>query len=135
METASSSEMIFYQKLGRLFYAIAAADKVVHQNEFETLKKLVKDSWAEARELEDEFHSPAAFQIEIVFDWLEYQHLPASESFKDFIYYLKKHPSKFTEERKRRIWNTANAIAGAFSGQNKSELIMLTKLKLALQDA
>lgn len=132
MDTASSLEMSFYQKLGRLFYAVAAADKVVHQKEFETLKELVKDHWTAASELEDSFHSHAAFQIEIVFDWLEYQHLPASEAFKDFKYFLKEHPSLFTDDRKKRIWNTANAIAGAFSGKNKSELIMLTKLQLAL---
>ena len=97
METASSSELEFFQKLGRLFYAVAAADKVVHENEFDTLKEMVKERWTAASDLEDEFHSNAAFQIEIVFDWLEYQHLPASESFKEFTYFLKEHPGLFNE--------------------------------------
>lgn len=41
--------------------------------------------------------------------------------------------SLFTENRKRLILKTANAIASSFSNRNKSELIILAKLDIELK--
>ena len=45
METKTKLTLEFYQHLGKLFYAIAAADKKVHPDEFNKLKELVKLKW------------------------------------------------------------------------------------------
>ena len=133
MNKQQNPEVEFYQKIGELFYAVAAADKVVRKSEYEALIKIVNKHWIKMDDCEDEFHSDAAYQIEIVFGWLDYNSLDADECFEDFKYFKKEHPSLFNLERKKLIWTTANAIADAFSGKNKSELILLTKLKLVLE--
>ena len=133
MEAKEKTALEFYQIIGKLFFAIAAADKIVRKSEYKALLELVNSYWVELDEYEDEFHADASFQIEIVFGWLDYNQANATECFADFEEYLKSHRDLFTEKRKQLIWKTANAIANAFSGKNKSELIMLTKLKLNLE--
>ncbi len=133
MDISQKPEILFYQKIGKLFYAIAAADKVVHEKEYEVLLQIVKSHWTKLDDFEDEFHSDAAFQIEIVFGWSDYKQLKANECFEEFKDFKKEHERLFGAKRKELIWKTANTIASAFAGKNKSELIMLTKLKLLLE--
>jgi hypothetical protein len=130
MHTSEPSQLVFNQEIGQLFYAIAAADKVVRKSEYDALCKLVKESWLTLDEYKDEFGVEAAYQIEIVFDWFDYEKLEAEECFQAFSDYFKEHKNLFTEAKRELIMKTAHAIAGAFSGKNKSELIMLAKLSI-----
>jgi hypothetical protein len=120
--------------MGELFYAIAATDKVVRKEEYDTLKNIVQDEWKNLDEYEDPFHTDAAYQIEVVFDWFDYEQLDANECFESFADYKKENPRLFTKERKDLIWKTANAIASSFAGKNKSELVMLAKLNILLKE-
>ncbi len=133
MGTIEKPQLLFYQKMGELFYAIAAADKVVKKAEYDKLKQLISERWKNLDDYEDPFHTDAAHQIEIVFDWFDYEQLDASDCFDSFADYKKDNPKLFTPERKKLIWETANAIAGAFAGKNKSELVMLAKLDTLLK--
>ena len=124
----------FYRNLGKLFYAIAAADGHIKAKEIDALKVLVKKQWLAIDEVEDAFGVNAAYQIEIVFDWLQGEdNLSAKECFNDFLIYKKSQSSLFSEEVNKLIIKTASAIAYAFSGINKSELIMLATLDLELK--
>ncbi len=124
----------FYQNLGKLFYAIAAVDKHVHDVEFDKLKTLIKEEWLIVDDFEDDFKTDASYQIEIVFDWLlNKDKLDPNKLFDDFIKYKKRHETQFTNKHKKLILKTANAIASSFSGKNKSELIMLAKLEMNLK--
>lgn len=127
-------QIAFYQKVGELFYAVAAADKVVRESEYKTLKKLVRDVWSKYDSSVDDYNSQAIYQMEVVFDWFDYERTDADACFESFENYVKEHPSLFTEERKKLIYLTANEIADAFSGKNKSELIILGKLQLLLDE-
>lgn len=129
MGTMDKPQLIFYQKLGELFYAVAAADKLVRKAEYDALKKIVSEQWKNLDEYEDSFHTDAAYQIEVVFDWFDYEQLDAKDCFDSFADYKKENPNLFTKVRKELIWKTATAIAISFSGKNKSEVIMLAKLK------
>jgi hypothetical protein len=124
----------FYQALGKLFYAIASADKHVHLKEYNKLKDIVKNEWLPVDDYEDDFNTDAAYQIEIVFDWLnKHEELHPYQWFNEFLDFKKEHEKLFTDHIKHLILKTANAIAYSFSGKNKSELIMLTKLNLELK--
>jgi hypothetical protein len=123
----------FYQNIAKLFYAIAAADKVVKATEFGELKDFVKREWLSVDTTEDTYKTDAAYQIEIVFDWLITQELDANSCFKAFVAYKNEHPCFFTKELNALILKTANGIAASFSGLNKSELIMLAKLSMELK--
>ena len=124
----------FYQNLGKLFYAIAAVDRNVREEEYDKLKEVVKSKWLAVDEIEDDFHTDAAYQIEFVFDWLyKEEKLDAKKWFKDFIAYKDEQPHLFPKKIKQLILNTANAVADSFLGKNKSELIMLAKLEMSLK--
>jgi len=119
----------FYQSLGKLFYAIAMADKNVRPSEVNRLREDVRAYWLELDELVDEFGSDAAFQIEIVFDWLEKEEKDGAAYYKEFADFYKEHREKFSEEIKSLIVQTCNDIAASFAGKNKSELILLARLQ------
>lgn len=124
----------FYQNLGKLFYAIAAADKDVRVEEFDKLKELVKKYWLDVDIIEDAYKTDAAFQIEILFDWLnEKENLDIKGCYNTFVKYKNEQPHLFTDNIKKLILKTAYDIALSFSGLNKSELIMLAKLDLELK--
>lgn len=130
MDTTQNIGIKFYQNLGKLFYAIAASDKIVRKSEYDSLRKIVKSEWLKFDDIEDDFGADAAFQIEIVFDWLDYKELNAEQCFNEFEEYFHENKKRFNDNVKQLVWNTCNAIAGAFSGKNKSELMMLGRLKL-----
>lgn len=133
MKTKKKLTLEFYQNLGKLFYAIAAADKKVHPEEFNKLKECVKQHWLNVDVLEDDYHTDAAYHIEIVFDWLNNGANEADMCFQDFVDYKKQNPLLFTKGIKKLIMETANAVAASFSGLNKSELMILAKLDIELK--
>ncbi|WP_347173819.1 hypothetical protein [Polaribacter uvawellassae] len=133
MKPSQDTLLAFYQSLGKLFYAIAASDKHVEEIEFKVLKETVINKWTKIDLINDDFYSDAAFQIEIVFDWL-YNTLPKAETcFDAFLDFKTEHPSLFTPKIKELILETSNKIAASFAGLNKSELMMLAKLSIELK--
>lgn len=122
----------FYQNLGKLFYAVAMADRSVHIKEVEKLRTFVRKYWLEVDGIEDEYGEDAAFQIETVFDWLLEYGEDSKRCYKEFEAFYYENPERFTSYIKVLILDTANAIADAFARKNKAELIMISKLQLLL---
>lgn len=121
-----------YQNLGKLFYAIAMADKNVRPKEVTALQEAVRKQWLDVDEVEDEFGTDAAYQIEIVFDWLQNEESDSDTYFREFQDFFKENRSLFTKRIRGQTYKTARAIAVSFAGANKSELILLSKLKMLL---
>lgn len=122
-----------FPQLGKLFYAIAASDKVVRDEERTTLRIILENEW-ENTDLfgNGDWDFNAADQIEVTFDWMEtYQPSPYAV-FKEFKDFKRDNEELFTPELKQMIWKTADGIASTFAGKNKSELVMLSKLKTIL---
>ncbi|WP_228235841.1 TerB family tellurite resistance protein [Allomuricauda sp. M10] len=119
----------FYQNLGKLFYAVAMADNQVRAVETERVRKYVRQYWLDVDQVEDEFQSDAAYQIETVFDWLEEEEMDGNEYFDQFKEFYKDHPEKFTPALKKLIMETAESIASSFAGKNSSEMLMLVELE------
>lgn len=134
MSTTEKYEILFYQNLGQLFYAIAAADKEVRKEEYNALKRIILDHWKSFEEAQDDYQEPFGYQMEVVFEWFDYERMDAQDCFNSFCDYAKEHPKIFSEEKRLLIIKTAEAITNSFAGINKSELIMLTKLKIFFRD-
>jgi hypothetical protein len=117
-----------YQNLGKLFFAVAAADKKINDREIASLKKHVTNYWMDLENTKDHFGSDAAYQIEIVFDWLIDEMPEAEDALADFESFRKNHDSIFTPQVKEMIWKTCDDIASSFNGKNKSELVMLSRI-------
>lgn len=121
----------FYQNLGKLFYAIAAIDFEVNAAEINKLKNLVRKHWLDMDDVEDTYGTDAAYQIEIVFDWLNKNETKNGKAcYDDFVRYKNEQKYLFTKEVKKMIMKTAGEIAQSFAGKNKSELILLAKLNI-----
>lgn len=118
----------FYAKLGFLCYAIAFCDEKITKPEIAALKELVKKEWLDLEETEDAFGSDAAYQIEILFDWLEENIPPTEYAFEEFSDFAKEHEDFFTPQLKRKVYKTANKIAAAYAGKNKDERDMIHQL-------
>ncbi|WP_420322003.1 hypothetical protein [Flagellimonas sp.] len=124
----------FYQNLGKLYYAMAMTDGMVRPVEVKRLRKYVRQHWLDVDGMEDEFGTDSAFQIEIVFDWLQEEEKEGSEYFSDFESFYKEHPEKFEPKVKKLIIETADSIASSFAGKNRSEIVFLQELKNLLGD-
>ncbi len=129
MHSRPNLPLVFYQKLGEIFYAVAAADNVVRQEEYNALKEMVIQEWRESDLNES---SNKLCQMEIMFNWFDYEQLDANSCFEHFEEYYKENSHLFTPEIKKLIWKTANTIADSVSTKNKRELIMLAKLQILL---
>ncbi|MCX7551733.1 hypothetical protein [Xanthomarina sp. F2636L] len=134
MKNKKNLNVPFYEVLGKLFYAVAAADGVVELSEVNKLKEIIRKEWLLVDETEDAFQTDAAYQIEVVFDWLDSQNnLNSDTLFEKFVSYKNEQSQFFTPAIKKLILKTAHAIATSFSGKNKSELIILAKLEMELR--
>ncbi|QED37215.1 hypothetical protein FK178_05595 [Antarcticibacterium arcticum] len=121
-----------YSQLGKLFYAIAASDKRVRDEERNTLRIILENEWKNDLVNAGEWGYNAADQIEMTFDWMDLNQPSAYAVFKEFKDFKNDNEELFTPEIKQMIWKTADGIASTFAGKNKSELVMLSKLKSIL---
>lgn len=124
----------FYRLLGKVFYATAKADGVVHEQEIATLKQIVRDRWLDVEDTTDEFDSDAAYQIEIVFDYLVENDSEEENVLEDLEEFKSIHSSLFTPEISKLIMDTASDIAASFAQSNKSEVVFLSELFLVLKE-
>lgn len=128
-----SSVEKLYENLGKLFYAIAAVDDIIHKEEIDTLKKIVERDWVRVDDHHDEFGTDAAYFIEIIFDWLEENQPPAYQAFYEFKEFKEENEKLFTLRIKKLIWKTALSIAESFGERNTDEQTMLSKLRELLE--
>jgi hypothetical protein len=122
-----------YEKLGYLFYAIAAADKKVKQVEILKLKEIVAHEWLPLEDSKDEYDTEAAHYILIAFDYLHAEGVNSKEAFQTFMEYFKDNKNKMKDSLKSKILSSATLLANAFSGTNKAELSYLKQLEYALK--
>ena len=119
-----------YENLGKLFYAMASTDGTVHIKEVDHLRSYIRSYWLDIDTIEDEYGSDAAFRIETTFDWcLEYEK-EAKDCFIQFKEFYEEHVKMFTPDIKRLTLDTVTAMANAFAGKNKAELILLSKIEI-----
>ena len=133
MEIKDVTLVSFYQLLGRIFYATAQADKVIRPEEVSELKQIIKNVWLDADNVIDQFNSDAAFQIEIVFDYLLDNEIIVEGIINQVKSFKSIHKSLFTKNTIELIMKTALGITSSFAKNNKSEVVFLSQLRLALE--
>lgn len=134
MKPSDTTMVRFYQQLGKLFYSIAAVDATVRAEEISELKKIIQREWIPLESSFDQFGSDSAYQIEIVLDWLAENEWDYDHNLSDLKIFHNEHHSLFTSEINSLITKTAEAIAGSFSGKNKSEHVLISQLNFILQN-
>lgn len=129
MKPSHQTIIHFYQHLGKLFYGFASVDKTVRKEEIAKIREIVKKEWLPIENSISEFGVDDAYQIEIVFDWLVENDWKIGKTIPDFEGFKKEHPSLFTPQVNDLILKTAKAITNSFSGKNKSESVLIDKLR------
>ena len=132
MKPSQQTMIHFYQQLGKLFYSVASADKTVRKEEIAQLNEIVKKEWLPIENNLNEFGDDAAYQIEIVFDYLVENDWKIGKIIPDLEDFKKEHPSLFTPQVNDLILKTAKEITNSFSGKNKSESVIMEKLRAVL---
>lgn len=123
---------LFYQSLGNLFYAIASVDGIVRPEELQVLDTHLKKDWCRAGLFDEAMENNADFLIKSTFNRLLLAQTEADTAFKTFRDFALQHREMFDENVNQKIWKTADALAASFADKNKSEVILLAKLKLLL---
>lgn len=126
------NHQLFYKELGRLLYAIAAADGRVSDKEVATLKQVVKEKLVPLEGSTDHFGSDQAYVAEFEFDVLADRDAEADGCFDSFIAYISQHLREVTPQLKDLILDMADAVADSFHGTNKHELAYLIELRKEL---
>tara|TARA_B100000949_G_scaffold187712_1_gene170285 strand:+ start:461 stop:865 length:405 start_codon:yes stop_codon:yes gene_type:complete len=134
MENVKDIDVEFYEVMGRLFYAIVAADGVVTANEEKCLKRMVCSHWVCMEEVKDRFHTCNPKEILRAFDQALFKRMNSEECYNEFLAFKNENPELFPAVVKKLIWTTANVIVHSFPVLNRSETEMLGKLKHALED-
>lgn len=119
---------LFYKELGRLLYAIAAADGKVSDKEVRMLKKVVSEQLVPQEVSTDHFGTDQAYITEFEFDVLADRSASAEGAFDSFIAYMARHKHDLPPARKELIYRCADAVASAFHGVGKAELPLLIEL-------
>ncbi|MRX66207.1 hypothetical protein [Maribacter luteus] len=123
-----------YYHIGILFYAIAMADKKVHEEEYNKLKILLRQKWLQYPDIDEKTNKDNALEIYNAFTKMLEQGTDSEECFNRYRTYFLKNKPKFTDELKALIWETGQSIATSFAKKNKSELVILAKLRILFQD-
>lgn len=132
MEPSTETMIHFYQQLGKVFYCVASIDTAVQKEEISKLKEMVKKEWLPLEDSLTEFGDDAAYQIEIVFDWLNENEWNIGKVIPDFEDFRDEHPSIFTPKTNALILKTARAIANSNLGENKSEHYLINEINRIL---
>jgi len=119
---------LFYKELGRLLYAIAAADGKVSDKEVRTLKRVVSEQLVPQEVSTDHFGTDQAYITEFEFEVLAERGASVEGAFDSFIAYMARHRHDLTAERKQLVYRCADAVASAFHGVGKAELPLLIEL-------
>jgi len=124
---------LFFKELGRLLYAIAAADGRVAEAEVAALKRIVKEELVPQHNGTDHFGSDKAFFTEFEFDVLAERNATAEGAFDSFTTYMALHHHDLSPDRKELIYRAADAVATAFHGVDKKTVPYLEELHRHLE--
>ena len=112
-----------YTSLAHLFYSIATVDNRIHLKEKEKIKELVDNHWR--------FNIIHAGSDKIIYSTLNKlfkEKMKSEDAFLFFSNFYNQNSELFTEEIKNIILQETSDIALSFSGINKSESVLISRL-------
>lgn len=122
----------FFEKLGGLFYSLAA-DRGIQPLEFSELKMLVSRDWM-SQPQDSELPIPENVHLMFVeMDTLQATEVPSTEAFNNFTTFYARHPGIFTSELLDRIRETALAVDAFFPDSRPGKKNHLADLLILLK--
>lgn len=122
----------FYKELGKLLYAIAAADGKIHPAEIAKFRKVISEEIVPVEASHDQFGTDNAYYAEFEFETLADKDFPAADAYHSFVLYLKEYSEKIDPVLKSLCLSAAEKVAAANQGINKKESQYLADLSKQL---
>ena len=122
-----------HENIGKLFYAVAMADKKIEEEELVALKTDISQRWCNLDSKPNGLVLDGHQEIFTVFTHLQNTNAQSDLCFLEFRHFFNEHQNLFNTDLRKLIWDTAQAVASSFAKKNKSELIVLAKLKMLLE--
>jgi len=122
----------FYQELGNLFFAIAAADGKISSEEKETLNDEIQYSWKHFEDSKDRFGSDLSYVIQYEFDTMEDSFETPDHAYESFEFFFKNSQTDIDKHTRKRIFYSCRHIAETVRKINTPELNFLVRLKKLL---
>ncbi|MGB5434727.1 MAG: hypothetical protein WBM98_02465 [Maribacter sp.] len=133
MEPKENNKEKLYFHIGKLFYGIAMADRKIDRKEIIALKNTVSKNWMHESLTPDHFNTDGPQEILEAFSEMQHTKADSDPCFSAFRDFYLENQRLFTQDVKKRIWETAQTLALSMAKKNKSELIVLAKLRLLFQ--
>ena len=119
----------FYE-VCRLFLGVAISDLRLHDIEKDMVIKAISDYWQLLRS--NDTSNPLAPENygESMFKTISQEDANAWELFDSFENYYRENQNEFSNESKQWIIAKANEIASSYARKNKSEIVLVARLRL-----
>ena len=121
------------ENLGKLFYAVAMADKKIEEEEIAALKTNILQRWDSPDSKPNGLVLDGHQEIFTIFKELQNTRAESETCYMQFQEFFNEHKQLFNEELRKLIWDTSQDIASSYAKKNKSEIIVLAKLKMLLE--
>ena len=121
------------ENLGKLFYAVAMADKKIEEEEIAALKTNILQRWDSPDSKPNWLVLDGHQEIFTIFKELQNTRAESETCYMQFQEFFNEHKQLFNEDLRKLIWDTTQGIASSYAKKNKSELIVLAKLKMLLE--
>ena len=97
------------------------------------LKTVISDKWPQQSTPGEGLILDSHHGILAAFKEMGITGAKSDDCFLAFQLFFSENKSLFSQELKKLIWDTAQAIASSYAKKNKSELVLLAKLRILLQ--
>ena len=124
---------LFYQKLGKLLYAVAAADEKVTPQERIALNNEIRERLLHKERDTDGYGTNEAWLTDFSFETAEDLLLAPSESFQEFLDFAKLYKNELSEDEIEICLRLSDHMANAYHQINKKENKILSQLRNFLQ--
>lgn len=115
--------------MGKVLYAIAAADGKIHPAEVARLRSVVREEVVPVESSHDQFGTDNAYYVEFEFETLADRDFPAADAYHSFKAYVKEFEGKIDPVMKQTCLNAARKVAEAVRGVNRAESAYLADLE------
>lgn len=119
--------------MGKVLYAIAAADGKIHPAEVARMRALVREELVPVESSHDQFGTDNAYYVEFEFETLADRDFPAADAYHSFKAYVKEFEGKIDPEMKQTCLSVARKVAEAVRGVNQAESAFLSDLESILR--
>lgn len=123
---------LFYKELGKLLYAIAAADNNISDAERKSLGKEITERLLHKERSTDSYGTSKAWDTQFSFETTEDQGATADEAFHEFLGYIKSYKNELSEDEVDICLKLADHIADSYHHINKKENKLLAQLRQSL---